>query len=334
MQDLLSGIPESITQAAYQGLLASGLQYFVAFTLIVVRVAGLMTIGPVFGHPSLPINIRILLVLTLSFLMAPAVLHESPWETVRRLDDNGDGRINLQETPERMRPRVARRLEELSLGENGSLTAEQLGLNLRPPRSLADFVWVGVGEFSLGLILGTGAMITLSGLQLAGQLIDQQSGIALGQIFNPALDSSDTLTSQTMYLLGLTLFLIIGGHVRLVTALLDTFEAFPPGQGVADPLALEFLHTLFVQSLVLALQIAAPMLATMSLVSLTMGYLGHTVPQINVLVVGFPIRSLVGLTILLFTFSGAGDVFIAAVDATLQGLGDTLIGLETGAFET
>ena len=52
------------------------------------------------------------------------------------------------------------------------------------------------------------------------------------------------------------------------------------------------------QPVVLAVQVAAPVLATMALVSLAMGFLGHTVPQVNVLVVGFPVRALVNLTVL------------------------------------
>ena len=90
--------------------------------------------------------------------------------------------------------------------------------------------------------------------------------------------------------------------------------------------AIDYLRDLVHLSLVLAVQVAAPMLAIMSLIALTMGFLGHTVPQINVLVVGFPIRALANMLILLLTLSGAARLVVDLVPAVI----DNMRGILTG----
>lgn len=327
---MFDNLANLISQAAGHGvvdtLTGAAIGYFYAFTFVMMRMAGLMTIGPVFGHPSLPINVRVVFVVALSLLVTPVVVSESPWQTVARFDTNGDGLLSIEEAPPKMRPRIERLAR--SQDERGeTVTPQQLAYVPQLPRSLADYLWVGVGEFSLGLVLGIGVTIILSGLQFAGHMIDQQSGTAVGEIFNPAMNSSETLTARMLYWMGLTLFLIIGGHLRMVSALLDTFQAFPIGEGFVDQMAIDVLHQLFIRSLALALQVAAPVLATMALVSVTMGFLGHSVPQINVLVVGFPIRATISLVIVSLTLIGIGDVLVETVETAIEQLEYSIIGI-------
>jgi len=80
------------------------------------------------------------------------------------------------------------------------------------------------------------------------------------------------------------------------------------------------------QSLVLGVQVAAPLLAAMSLVALTMGFLGHSIPQINVLVIGFPIRVVVSLCVLAMSLSGAARALVDAVPTAIDALYHALAG--------
>ena len=111
----------------------------------------------------------------------------------------------------------------------------------------------------------------------------------------------------------------------MVAALVETFQTLPIGEATVSVSAVELLRDLVHQSLVLAVQVAAPLLATMSLVALAMGFLGHTVPQINVLVVGFPIRALTNLLVLSLSMSGVAravvDVVPKVIDQIRQALG-------------
>jgi len=106
----------------------------------------------------------------------------------------------------------------------------------------------------------------------------------------------------------------------MISALVETFQTLPVGEAFVSVSAIDYLRDLVHLSLVLAVQVAAPMLAIMSLVALTMGFLGHTVPQINVLVVGFPIRALANMLILLLTFSGAARLVVDLVPTVIDNM--------------
>jgi flagellar biosynthesis protein FliR len=105
---------------------------------------------------------------------------------------------------------------------------------------------------------------------------------------------------------------------------METFRSIPLGQAFVTTQAIDLLRDLVHQSIVLGLQIAAPLLAAMSLVALTMGFLGHSVPQINVLVVGFPIRASTSLLVLVASVSGiarhVSDVVPQVIDSLRQAL--------------
>ena len=330
MDDLLH---RALVEPFSRVLLGQLLTGFYTFTLVLLRMAGLMTIGPLFGQSLVPVNVRILLVVTLSILITPALRGQARIG-FQRLDADQNGRLTRDEFPEQFHDRFDRLLR--AAGKNtdptaeGFLTIDEFHQTPQIPSTVIDYAWVGVAEFALGLVLGLGVLTILSGLQLAGQLIDQQTGISLGEIANPGLDMNGSVTGTMLFLLGVTLLLVIkpiGGHLMMVSSLVETFQTLPVGEAVVSASSVELLRDLVHESLVLGVQVAAPMLAVMSLVALTMGFLGHTVPQINVLVVGFPIRVLLSLGILTFSLSGAGRMVVDTIPDVIDRLGSVLSGI-------
>ena len=314
-------------------LLGQLLTGFYTFTLVLLRMAGLMTIGPVFGQSLVPVNVRILLVVTLSILITPALRGQARIG-FERLDADRNGQLTRDELPEQFHDRFDRLLR--AAGKNADpaaanfLTIDEFHETARIPSTVFDYAWVGVAEFALGLVLGLGVLTILSGLQLAGQLIDQQTGISLGEIANPGLDINGSVTGTMLFMLGVTLLLVIkpiGGHLMMVKALVETFQTLPVGEAVVSASSVDLLRDLVHESLVLGVQVAAPILAVMSLVALTMGFLGHTVPQINVLVVGFPIRVLLSLGILTLSLSGVGRTVVDTIPDVIDRLGSVLSGV-------
>ena len=63
---------------------------------------------------------------------------------------------------------------------------------------------------------------------------------------------------------------------------------------------LDLVTALLQSSTALALQLAAPMLVTMLLTDVVLGFIGKTIPQINVMSAGLPLRALVGMVVLIF----------------------------------
>ncbi len=79
----------------------------------------------------------------------------------------------------------------------------------------------------IGLVLGLGIKILLAGIQLAGQIISQLSGLALADVFQPNLGTTVPVFSQLLLYVTLAVFVVLGGHRMVMAALLDTFAVLP-----------------------------------------------------------------------------------------------------------
>jgi flagellar biosynthetic protein FliR len=307
-------------------LLDAAVQYFYMFILIAIRLSGLFAVGPIFSQTAIPINIRVLLVLTLGFVITP-VVQQGAGKSVAQYDSNRDGYLSETEVPPFLQGRF-RHLADLQ-NESDDVAATRRDVVAVPaflsifvaPATLTELVRDIVAEFSLGFLLGLGVTVFLSGLQLAGQLIDQQLGLEFGSVVNPDLQGGASLTSQSFFLLGGVCLLVmapLNGHLMMLSALFETFEAMPVG----DAFFFSEPHVLFTElvqkSLLLAVQVAAPIMATMGLVTISMGFLGHSVPQINQLVVGFPVRSLAGMLVLTLILSGTGRYVVDSVPTVIN----------------
>jgi len=169
------------------------------------------------------------------------------------------------------------------------------------------------GELLIGLVIGLAVDLVFLGVRLAGVLIGQQAGIALGQVVNPMLEGESTIVDQLYYLVTLMVFLGIGGHRVMVRALLDTFDTIPPGSFGADPSIVQMLGELLSAAFIVGLRLAAPALTALFIASLAMGFIARTIPQLNILTIGFAVRVFVGLTVAAFALTLSFDVLYDAI---------------------
>lgn len=310
------------------GLLAAAMAQFFTFSLVSVRISGLMLVGPLLGQSAVPAQIRVLLVLAAALLVTP-VLPNQAQRAFREFDANSDGRLVKAEVPEALHIRFETINEELGKPKDFPIAQNEWRYRFESPQTLTAWGILAVRELSFGFVLGLGMSIIFSGLQLAGEMIDQQTGIGLSGVFNPGLELQSGISGQMLFLLGMMVFLTmppVPGHLLVVSALLETFQVIPVGDARAGQSAIDLISDLVHQSLVLGIQIACPVLAAMAFTSLTMGFLSHTVPQINVLSLGFPIRALLNILILALSLSGTAYLIIDLIPAVIERLQFVLIG--------
>ncbi len=307
---------EYLSDWANRLMVDAALSYFMTFFLVMIRFSGLMLIGPFFGHATIPMNVKFLFIFSLALIVTPALSNVRD-RGFQQLDLNKDGVLTGDETPRAYREPVPSEAMRRRAGSYSppevQVTPAQFRATGPVPSTMFDLLWLIGTELLLGMTLGLGVVIILTGLQLAGESFDQQTGTALSEIFNPTLGTNISPTGQLLLLLGTTAMLTmspIDGHLMMLSSLLKTFEVLPVGMATVDIHSLDLLRHLMSQSMVIAIQIAAPLLASMALLSVTMGFLGYTVPQINVLILGFPIRAMLALTILTVTLSGAADTIL------------------------
>jgi flagellar biosynthetic protein FliR len=170
------------------------------------------------------------------------------------------------------------------------------------PCTLLAFVIMIAAELLIGLAMGLGLYILFVCIGLAGELVGHVGGLYAAQIFDPGSGEQIPLMSRAYQWLAITVFALIGGLTVLVTSLLDTFVTIPVGTIGFNPDVVFSLVVILNMSFNLALQIAAPVLVAALISLFVMGLLSKTLPQFNLMSVGFGINSMImfavmGLTI-------------------------------------
>jgi flagellar biosynthetic protein FliR len=195
---------------------------------------------------------------------------------------------------------------------------------IETPNGVLSLLVVLAREGAVGLALGLGVNILFGGLQIAGQVASQLSGTSLADVLDPNFDSSVPLLAQLMDSITLMVFLAIGGHRYVMGALLDTFQWMPPGEAFVSAGLVEALVEIVSQSFVLGLRAGAPMMVALLVSVLTLGIVSRTLPQLNVLAMGFNMNTILALVVLALSLGGIVWLFQEQVEPTIDTLRQAL----------
>ena len=179
-------------------------------------------------------------------------------------------------------------------------------------------------EAAIGACLGLGVLILIHGMTLAGGLIGQTSGLGIAEVFDPSLDENIPQFSRLMFLVGVTVFLCIGGHRMVMAGLLDTFRTIPPGKGVLPASLADGFTTLVSLSFSLAIRVAAPAVTALLLATLLLELIGRTLPQLNVLALGFGLNALLAFAALALSLGVAAWAFQDQIQPAMEAIFDAL----------
>ena len=204
-----------------------------------------------------------------------------------------------------------------------------VGASVPARLEFGDMVIGVVGEVLIGLAMGTAVGLVIVGAELAGELGGQQAGFSLGQIVNPMSNSESTVFAQIYGLVFAAVFLGVGGHRALVRALLDTFAVIPLGSFRADARMTTLFGDTLTSAFELAVRLAAPVLIAMFLASVALGLLSRSIPQLNILTVGFAIRALLAIAIAAAALTVSEDAFVEAL-TDMMGVIRSAFGLDPG----
>ncbi len=163
------------------------------------------------------------------------------------------------------------------------------------PFSLA--VMLGA-ELLIGLILGLVIRFVFAAIQTGGQLIGFQMGFAMVNVVDPDSGASEAVTAHFLYMVSLLTFLSFNGHLYLLSGLMKSFDLLPPGSILITERLVSQVFALSGQIFVLAIQIGAPVIAAILLVDLALALVSRASPQMNVLIIGFPIKISIGFLFL------------------------------------
>ncbi|MFH2054992.1 MAG: flagellar biosynthetic protein FliR [bacterium] len=188
------------------------------------------------------------------------------------------------------------------------------------PIELGESLWPLAGlalrEFGFGVLLGFLFQILFLGVQFGGGVIGYQIGFALVNVIDPSTSTNVSIISQMKLLIATLVFLLINGHHVVLQALFESFKLVPLGQISLNTLAAEGIVRFAGETFIIGVKLAAPVVVTLFVTDLCLGILARTMPQMNVFIVGFPLKIGVGLFILATTLPLFGYVFTKLFDST------------------
>ncbi|MDR2869677.1 MAG: flagellar biosynthetic protein FliR [Deferribacteraceae bacterium] len=156
-------------------------------------------------------------------------------------------------------------------------------------------------ELMIGMSIGTLTSTLFTGIQLGGYLVDFQMGFSMINVMDPESGASFSYVAQIQNIITILLFVAIGGPRLIIEAVAYSFTLLPPGDFIFQENAFKFAVSLFAKVFVVALTLLAPALIVLMATNVVMGVMARIIPQMNLLVVGFPIKIAVGMVILIFS---------------------------------
>ena len=191
-----------------------------------------------------------------------------------------------------------------------------------------DYLLLVLKEAIVGLVLGLVVYIVFSAVQIAGGFIDFQMGFAMANIVDPQTGAQSPLMGQFFNFLLLLVFLAINGHHLVLDGIFYSYQFMPIDQffpKFGDAESIEYIMKLFVAVFAIAFQMSAPIIATLFLVTLALGITGKTVPQLNIFVVGFPIKIAVGFILLITMMGVMVEVMEKVIEMGIMGMRNLMI---------
>lgn len=175
----------------------------------------------------------------------------------------------------------------------------------------------GVFEMLVGGSLAFGMLTAYAATQVAGRVLDTQTGFGVAGILNPATQSMSPLLGSLFGMAGLMVFLSMDGHHVLIRALQISLATFPPGQFSFLPDG----EALLAQSSAMfgfGLALAAPVMLALFLVDIAMAVMARSMPQLNIFVLSFAIKIVLGLIGLALSIRLAEGILESLFATTFQ----------------
>ncbi|WP_088041212.1 flagellar biosynthetic protein FliR [Bacillus sp. EAC] len=175
-------------------------------------------------------------------------------------------------------------------------------IDQQPLGNIDNFIFLLMKEAIIGLALGLIAFIVMSGIQIAGGLIDFQVGFSIASIFDPQTGMQNPITAQLLNTITILFLLSVNAHHLLLQGIINSYKIIPVNStGIPighEQFVLEIVK-IFISMFVIAFQMALPIIASLFLVDIALGILTRIVPQLNIFVVGLPLKIIIAFGLLL-----------------------------------
>jgi flagellar biosynthetic protein FliR len=195
------------------------------------------------------------------------------------------------------------------------------------PSSLTGLLAVGGSEFLLGALIGFMFHLVFMGVQFAGGIIGFQVGFAIVNVIDPTTSESVSLIGEFQFLLATLLFLMMNGHHAVLSGFVDSFRLVPMTTVQLQFQSADEMIRLSSGVFVIAVKIAAPVMLALLLTDCALGILSRTVPQMNIFIVGIPLKIVLGLLVMGMTLPHFSYVFQNAIAKLQDSLSSLIVAI-------
>ncbi len=216
-----------------------------------------------------------------------------------------------QSTPTMMRLGVAVLI-------TASLAPTLAGAAPRMPVQFTAAIPMVVSEVLIGLILGLGARLMMSALQVAGATVGIASGLGFAQQVDPIASQPSAIFSGFFSLLGVVMIMAAGLHRVMIEAAADSYTIFPPGAFPPIGDASTFVIDAVSNSFRLGIQIAAPVLIFSLVFNVALGLISRLIPQVQIFMTAMPLSVMMSLAVLALGLGGGMMIWLQAMEDQMR----------------
>jgi flagellar biosynthetic protein FliR len=178
-----------------------------------------------------------------------------------------------------------------------------------PPNNLLMMGIQLAKEVLLGVLFGTAIHVVVTGLQFGGQIMSSLASMDLAEGADPTTEETTSVINQMLSWIAMAMFLALGGHRQLLSCCLDSFSHYPAGAILAEQHWLLHFQELLTHSITIGIRAAAPVAIALLIANLVTAIIGRTLPQMNIMAIGFNINVFVLLLMLVLSIGGMGWIF-------------------------
>jgi flagellar biosynthesis protein FliR len=166
------------------------------------------------------------------------------------------------------------------------------------PDDVLGLAGLMVKEMVVGMAFAFGLGALFAALSAAGSVLDTLVGFSFGGLVDPMSGTQSSVLSQLYAMVGVLVFIAIGGDAWVIQGLARTYEAVPLLEAPHVGSLVEGAQLAFSGLFTAAIQVCAPVLVALVITDAALGMVSRVVPQINVFAMGFPAKVAVALLLI------------------------------------
>lgn len=176
---------------------------------------------------------------------------------------------------------------------------------------------MGIREALIGASVGFISNMPIYAMQFSGFFDSTVMGFTMMNIMDPTMNAQVAVLAQLKNMIAIWFFLRWNGHMLLVQGLVESVRLVPPGAGMWGAVG-QFPWLGWLQSAyVIALRLSLSVIGSVLLAEIGLGFVARTVPQMNVFVLGIPLKITIGLFVLMTVLPSTVDIFHKEIERAL-----------------